>query len=152
MRKNILLLSIILLLFIKTSSAQNHERPFGLGLILGEPTGISAKYWLNERNAYDLGLGFLAIGSNSYATLHIDYLHHLRNIFNTTENVYLHYGFGGKLGFGGEKNFGVRGIIGIDWQSNKIPIDIFLEIVPIFELIPKAALSSDAALGGRFYF
>lgn len=45
-------------------SAQSSERSgkFGLGLVLGDPTGFNAKYWLNNRNALDFMLGWNSFG------------------------------------------------------------------------------------------
>jgi len=52
-----LFLSVItmcILLLVQTSYAQ--ERTFGLGVMLGEPTGFSAKLWTSNSNAFDFGL------------------------------------------------------------------------------------------------
>ncbi|MEJ2616343.1 MAG: hypothetical protein P8Z35_15410, partial [Ignavibacteriaceae bacterium] len=44
-------LAAALLLIINSTNAQN--RNFGLGIILGEPTGLSAKLTVNHINAFD---------------------------------------------------------------------------------------------------
>ena len=33
-------------------------RNFGIGLVVGEPTGLTAKYWTSQTTAFDLGLGW----------------------------------------------------------------------------------------------
>jgi hypothetical protein len=48
---------VTIVLFIFASVAIAQERRFGLGVILGEPTGISAKLWISPVNALDFGLG-----------------------------------------------------------------------------------------------
>ena len=56
--KNFLLFGMVLFLMIivtKPIAAQDHG--FGMGLILGEPTGLSAKLWTSKINAFDFGLG-----------------------------------------------------------------------------------------------
>ena len=45
------LLAIIGALLCSTVEAQN--RGFGLGIIVGEPTGISGKLWIEDRKAID---------------------------------------------------------------------------------------------------
>jgi len=85
---------LTLLLLSGVSIAQSSG--FALGIIAGEPTGISAKYWTTTTTAFDFGLGY-SFERNSRMHLHADYLFHARNIFNTTENVSLHYGPGGRI-------------------------------------------------------
>jgi hypothetical protein len=48
-------------LFILVSLSQlsfAQERNFGLGVIVGEPTGLSAKLWTSNTGALDFGLGW----------------------------------------------------------------------------------------------
>ena len=47
----------------------------GIGVMLGEPTGISLKIWNNERTAIDAGLAWSFSGRNA-VHLHADYLLH----------------------------------------------------------------------------
>jgi hypothetical protein len=55
MKKPVLCLIIILLL---GSMSPAQDKGYGIGIILGEPTVLSVKYWLNNTNALDFGLGF----------------------------------------------------------------------------------------------
>lgn len=48
---------IALCLFLGTQGSVAQERRFGLGVIIGEPTGVSAKLWTSPVNAFDFGLG-----------------------------------------------------------------------------------------------
>jgi hypothetical protein len=64
-------------IFSITSFSQS--RGFGLGIILGEPTGISAKYWTGSTTALDFGLGY-SFEKNSRMHLHADYLFHVSKI------------------------------------------------------------------------
>ena len=41
-----------------------YGRKFGLGFVLGDPTGLSAKWWIGATNALDFGLGFWGYGVN----------------------------------------------------------------------------------------
>jgi len=56
--KNFLMFGMVfglIIILAKPISAQDHG--FGIGLILGEPTGVSAKLWTSNQNALDVGLG-----------------------------------------------------------------------------------------------
>jgi hypothetical protein len=52
MRKTIFLLFIINIIFIPQLKAQ--DSGFGIGIIAGEPTGLSGKLWLGGNNALDM--------------------------------------------------------------------------------------------------
>lgn len=164
MRKNIFF-GIILGMFLflaKPMAAQDHG--FGLGLILGEPTGLSAKLWTSRVNAFDFGLGVgmggdrISYNGNyndgSRVHFHMDYLWHSFNAISSTERFPLYYGIGGRFNSGGnyEESFGVRGVIGIAWLPRATPIDVFIELVPVFQLTPGTGFGIDAGLGIRYFF
>ena len=79
MRSKICFLFIVVLLFHTSSFAQSEN--FGLGAIIGKPTGISGKYWLNNENAIDAALGY-SFENNSSINIHADYLWHIYNVFD----------------------------------------------------------------------
>lgn len=142
-------------LAVQDSYAQ--ERTFGLGVMIGEPTGISAKLWTSNSNAFDFGLGWSVIGkrndSGSRIHLHADYLWHAWNAIHSTERFPLYYGIGGRFkGGGNEGSLAVRGVFGLAWMPRQTPIDIFLEMAPSFELTPSTGFAIDAALGARYFF
>src|SRR4030065_2816368 len=58
MKKNILFTIVLGLMMIlaKPITAQDHG--FGMGIILGEPTGLSAKAWTSSDNAFDFALAW----------------------------------------------------------------------------------------------
>jgi hypothetical protein len=152
----------LLIMASKPVSAQDHG--FGLGLILGEPTGLSAKYWTSNNNAFDFGLGFAFGGDritshdNYYGSsrvhFHMDYLWHSFNAIRSSERFPLYYGIGARFNSGGgyDGSFGIRGVFGIAWFPHSTPIDIFAELVPVFQLTPSAGLGIDAGLGIRYFF
>jgi hypothetical protein len=156
------LLFILMLMPLNTVSAQDHG--FGLGVILGEPSGLSAKYWTSRDNAFDFGLGFSVGGDrityhgNYYGSsrihFHADYLWHSFNAIRSTERFPLYYGIGARFNSGGgyDGSFGVRGVFGIAWFPHSTPIDIFAELVPVFQLTPTAGLGFDAGVGIRYFF
>jgi hypothetical protein len=151
MRSKICFLFIVVLLFHTSSFAQSEN--FGLGAIIGKPTGISGKYWLNNENAIDVALGY-SFENNSSINIHADYLWHIYNVFDTQITLPLYYGVGGKFNAkdGNKSSLGVRGVIGLVWWPERAPLDVFFELAPVFNLIPETELDIDAAIGVRYFF
>ena len=72
------------LVFFLSTAALSQDRGFGAGIILGEPTGLSAKSWLSQQNAIDLGLAY-SFRHRGYFHLHADYLWHFPDVIESTE-------------------------------------------------------------------
>jgi hypothetical protein len=134
---------------------------FGLGLILGEPTGLSVKYWLNDENAIDGAAAWSFSGNNSFQ-LHADYLWHNYDLIDATEapgKLPVYYGVGARLRFKDDDRhhdddiaLGIRVPLGVTCLFAKAPFDVFAEIAPILDLTPDADLELSAAIGARYYF
>lgn len=154
MKKKLFLvcLFIIISFLIKTTHAQ--EKGFGMGVMLGEPTGLSGKYWTSDENALNFGLGYSFTSHDSRVNLHVDYLFHLFDEIKAPEIFVIYYGAGVRIKTveNSDNTFGVRGVAGIDWFIHNAPIDVFFEMAPVFKLIPKTALDLDAGIGVRYFF
>lgn len=164
MKRNFLIVIVLGLLFMIVKPVQAQDRGFGLGLILGEPTGLSAKLWTSKINAFDFGLG-VAVGGDrikyngnynngSRIHFHMDYLWHAFNAISASERFPLYYGIGGRYNSGGgyDGSFGIRGVFGIAWFPRSTPIDVFVELVPVFQVTPLTGLGIDAGVGIRYFF
>jgi len=135
------------------SNVKAQESKFGLGVMLGAPTGFSAKYWLNEDNALDFGLAYSFVENGNALSLHSDYLYHEQHWFPQFDRLDFYYGFGARIRSNKDQtSFGIRGVVGLDLMLKTAPIDIFIEIAPVFKLIPGTALNLDCAIGARYYF
>jgi hypothetical protein len=149
------ILSIIFIVFLFYSSSNyGQDNGFGLGFLIGEPTGLSAKYWLDNDNALAFGMAYSFVRSNSAVSMHADYLYHAFDIIKSNYRIPLYYGFGARLRFvnDADNSLGARGVIGVAWLSDNAPFDVFVEVVPVFNLFPSTALNLDAAIGARYYF
>lgn len=146
-----LLLSLLLLL---SSSLFAQDKGFGIGFMVGEPTGISGKYWLHNNNALDFGLAYSLLSGNKRFSFHTDYIHHDPYLLNTDLPLEIYYGVGVRFRFKSDDQgtFGIRGVGGILWIDQKLPLDLFFEVAPVFRLFPSTGLNFDIALGGRWYF
>lgn len=152
MRKNLLILFAIMLFVSNNLVAQ--DKNFGLGIIIGSPTGISAKYWVSGSNAIDFGLGYSFSKKGGRLNIHADYVWHNFNIIQSSERFPIYYGIGGRFRVreNEDGSLGIRGVVGINWLSRTLPLDVFLEVAPVFRIFPSTSLDFDAGLGARFWF
>jgi len=145
---------ILLILFFLGIKINGQDKGFGAGVMIGEPTGLSAKYWLDDDNALDFGLAYSFVRSNSALSMHADYIYHAFDVIKSNYRIPLYYGFGARIRLvnDADNSLGARGVIGIAWLSDEAPFDVFFEVVPVFNLFPETALNLDAAIGARYYF
>ena len=145
-------LSLSVLCFaVLVHSAVSQEKGFGLGVILGEPSGISAKMWLNQRTAIDGGLAWSFRADGSFH-VHADYLWHFHDAVKSTERFVPYVGIGARLATTSDAVFGARIPIGLLWWPKGAPIDVFAEIVPILDLAPATEFRGNGGIGVRYYF
>jgi hypothetical protein len=152
MRKLLFLAAALILTITGAVNAQG--KGFGLGVVLGEPTGIAGKYWTSYDNAISFGLGYSFVSKNSRVNLHVDYLFHNNEKIQAPEKLVLFYGVGARIKSveNSDNSFGMRGVVGIDWFIRNAPIDVFVEVAPVFKLIPQTGVDLDAGIGIRFFF
>ena len=156
------LVVIVVLAFVLAADAQ--QEGFGLGVIVGEPTGLSLKKWLNDQDAIDVAAAW-SFSENDSFQLHADYLRHNYDLLQAPTlagQLPVYFGVGARIKFkdannGKGKNdddtlVGIRIPLGITYLFVVTPLDIFAEIVPILDIAPKTDLDINAALGIRYYF
>jgi len=152
-------IAIIVLLLTAVSANARTQDNLGIGFILGEPTGFSLKYWLDEERAVD-GAAAWSYSENDSFQLHGDYLIHDYELLEADE-MPLYYGIGARLKLkdsdGGGRNehdpiFGIRVPVGVTYLFDEVPIDLFFELVPVLDLTPEVELDINAAVGLRYYF
>lgn len=141
--------------------AAQSDRDFGLGLIIGDPTGVSMKGFLSEDTAIDGAVGIELIGGDDLH-VHADFLWHFDIKQWSSARLDLYLGVGPTLGFhdGGGKghdddghlHLGARGPFGLAVTFNPARFDVFLEVAAKLHLIDKVRFGLDAAIGGRYWF
>ena len=149
MRRIVLTLVVAVALPISTWS---QDRGFGVGLMLGEPIGLSGKTWLSQQNAVDFGLAY-SFRSKGYFHIHADYLWQFPHVIQSEERFSAYVGIGGRFALGkGSGIVGVRIPIGAAFWLGSAPIEFFIEGAPILDLAPATGLSGNGGIGARFYF
>jgi len=136
----------------------------GVGIIIGEPTGLSLKKWIDEEHAFDAGVAWSFSGNNSLH-FHADYLVHRFGVLQSLDlpgRSAFYFGLGGRIKLAEDQKgqfendqqvrLGIRVPLGIFYKIADAPIDLFVEVVPVLDLIPDTDIGLNAAIGARFYF
>lgn len=145
---------MINVLIIATLISSSGPGGLELGLILGEPTGISMKLWLDGSTALDGAVSWsLRDNAEDKLHLHADYLWHSFDVINDDSGLLpIYYGFGGRIIFKDETQFGFRVPVGISWLLGGAPLDLFIEVAGIVDIIPETDFDMNAGIGIRYVF
>lgn len=149
------LLSALLAVLMMTSAA--HAQDFGLGVILGDPSGLSGKMRMDGNHSLD---GALAYSSGKHAGMqfHADYLWDRARSWGTTQGpLDMYYGLGGRLISYNDDNksqisIGPRGSLGLSFNINNPNLELFGELAMILEVTPSISADLDAGVGARIRF
>lgn len=142
---------IIAVLGVFTSGLFAQDSGYGLGLIVGEPTGFSAKMWLGSNTAIDAGLAWSLTEDKFH--LHADYLIHSFELIPVEYGqLPLYFGVGANLGFGKDMWIGARVPLGLAYLFEDVPIDVFLEVAPGLALLPDLDFTMGGGIGCRYWF
>jgi hypothetical protein len=138
----------------------------GVGVIIGEPTGLSVKKWISDTTAIDGALAWSFADFNSFQ-IHADFLWHNFDIIKTVDlpgRFPVYYGVGGRIKMKGSNDgkgkgnkdedtrVGVRVPVGISYLAHDVPLDFFAEIVPLLDIVPETKLGIGIGIGARYYF
>lgn len=138
----------------------------GVGIVIGEPTGVAAKMYLQDDQAIQAALGATFVSGGFQA--HADYVFHPW-ILEEREAFTLPAYVGGGLrlmqhgaGRDGDDDFriGPRAVVGMLFDFKEIPLDVFVEVAGIVEYrfgsddpdINGVGLALNGGLGARYYF
>lgn len=160
---------LFLLLALLTSTtlfAKPGTTGFGAGVILGDPTALSGKYFMGE-TAFDAGLSF----GHHELLIYGDYLRHFpgklgkQNEFVAGLTPYVGVGpvFAFADGDDDHKHhfiedddddfaFGARIPLGVEWIYQELPIGVSLEIAPGAVIVPETDAFVQGGLAVRYYF
>ena len=139
-------------LLIEPAVAQRNGA-FGVGAMIGGPSGLSVKKWTSSSSAIDGGAAW-SIGKDPGVQVHADYLLHRSDFEGLIENrSFAYYGVGGRVKWGEEDSrIGVRVPFGVAYHFPDAPLDAFMEVVPVFDILPETQLVLNLSIGMRFYF
>jgi len=146
--------AMLLIILLSANVCAMERKKNGIGVIAGDPTGITGKLLIDNNNAIDAGIGWKTSGDNE---LHIygDFLYHWYDIFEVKQGMLPLY-FGGGVRFINRDNnddkFGIRMPVGMEYMFEKISLGAFLELVPVLNLTPDTDFDLEAGMGIRLFF
>ena len=134
---------------------------FGAGIIIGEPTGVSAKLYVKDTQAIQAAAGFAFIGGGIH--VHADYVWHPISLQDRDSFILLAYIGPGVRGIqyrdGRDNSYialGIRGVGGLLFDFKDNPLDVFVEVAGVLEYGFKDGEgfgpALNAAAGVRYYF
>lgn len=167
MRKTCFLTILVASFLIMNRTAYAQDTGFGLGFIVGEPTGISFKGWVGNTQAIDGAVAW-SLGHGNVLNVHMDYLFHNYDLIRVGKGkLPLYYGPGARIRAwqhgeywhhgewhptDGHADIAFRFPVGLDYQFDGTPLDVFLEAVPTLGVLPATYFGVGAGLGIRYWF
>jgi hypothetical protein len=151
MRRDSLMLALILLAWSFVAKGQKED--VGLGVVLGNPTGISAIYWTGDHSAIQLNMGYL-MAREEHLLLSADFLVHPWIFYQKEDLIKPYLGLGGGLGFISDLSISVRLPLGTSYFFSAFPIEAFAELDPGLQLVGPGDVRFilGGYLGARWYF
>ncbi len=148
-KKSVIFILIFILMVLGSITAA--EKNLGLGVSLGEPTGITGKLFISDNSAVDATLSWSFIKDKLY--VHSDYLHHFYGIFGADFPSLIAYtGIGGMIELKENPEIGVRVPFGLSYTFPNTPIEVFFELGPVVLLAPETSGDLTGGVGARYYF
>lgn len=139
-------------IFFTLQSVSSQDKGLGLGVIVGNPTGVNGKLWTTQNTAFDAAAAW-DLDKNGGLQVHGDFLIHKYNLISIPSGkLPVYFGIGGLVGLHDKTTLGVRGPAGLDYMFTSTPVDIFVELVPVFVLVPNTDFGFNGAVGVRYFF
>jgi hypothetical protein len=141
---------IALATFAGTLGAQT-----SIGVIAGEPTGLSVRQVLGTAASLDLAVAWSLVprgesGAGGSLYLHVDYQQYFEQIDVEAVQLLFFVGVGPKIYLSDQPVVGARVPIGLFYNFPDLPLEAFLEIAPGLNLIPATELDVMGAIGLRY--
>ncbi len=148
MKRRATILALAAALAAGTAAAAT-PRELALGVALGEPVGGTAKLWLDDRTAVDLGAGL----SDGNAAFWGDLLVHDWGLVKQPAQGRLggYLGLGPQLRTGGDARFGLRTIAGVSFRARERPLELYAEAGPLFRFTQGGHVDAVGGVGVRIF-
>ena len=139
----------LFVLFALPVLAQRTAGSVGIGGQLGDPSGLTLKFY-NPRVSYDF-LAAWDLDEFFFLNAHAVYDRHLGN----TPNAHFFYGPGAFVGIHENRKdddieAGISGTFGIDFLIERV--EIFGQLTPRFSIVPETDGDLGGGIGLRYYF
>jgi hypothetical protein len=131
----------------------------GYGVMVGNPSGVTGKFWVNETIAVDAAVGV----ARGEFDIHMDLLFHKFDwLPNPGSDAFsqavargelpFYFGAGPRLLFEHNEEFGIRFPVGLSYLPKESSWEGFVEVAPVMRATPDFGFNGDFAVGVRYYF
>ncbi len=127
------------------------QSDFGLGIILGRPTGVTFEFGLAADQAMDLAIGLDVLSGNRFY-VHGNYLFYLGPVVEGQVGLSPYLGPGIFLSGGDPFRGGIRVPFGMSMDFQAEPLKLFIEVAPHLRLADDVNLDVGVAGGFRYFF
>ena len=129
--KKILLLVSFFVMVALTSSLNAQDYKSAIGLRLGYPFGVTYKFFISDPGAIDLFIG------TRYSGITVGGNYEIHNAISDVDGLYWYWGFGALATFYdyggvGSSNFGINGILGLDYKFADAPFNLSIDVIPTY--------------------
>jgi hypothetical protein len=144
---------LVLVVWLLGGVLQVGAEPFGVGIMVGEPTGLSFKQWVSSTTAFAAGAAWSFEGDPAFH-IHMDYiLHRPRPVELGSGRWFYYFGLGGRIKLEeNDSRIGPRLPLGIEYMFDDAPVDLFFEVAPGMDLAPDTEFRMNGGLGIRYFF
>lgn len=128
------------------------EDGFGIGFVLGTPTGISGSLPLGNLNAINATVGW-NLGKPANVFAQADYVWFTRDIAPVESGSFsAYYGPGVFTEVSRNPTMGIHAVAGVEYRFAAAPVQTFLELSPGITVLPSTEATVGAGLGVRYFF
>ncbi len=129
-----------------------HGGKTGLGIILGEPTGLTLKQGLGGMFAVDFAVGWSFRGGGAI-DIHADGLVHPFQLLKEGQGrLVAYFGAGPRVVARHDVAFAARIPVGLTALFDRSSLEFFVELVPELVLYPGTDVILEGGIGLRIYF
>ena len=120
----------------------------GLGFVLGEPTGLTARF-MRGGNNFQVHAAW-SFSDDAALQLNGDYLR--SGQIDMEPMMPFYFGIGVLVKFADESKMGIRFPVGLNYFFKGDPFEVFGELVPTLRIIPDTGFDFGGGVGIRYYF
>jgi hypothetical protein len=146
---------------ILAAAARPARADIGVGLFVGQPTGLDVKLGLQRKTALDIVVGWDDFDDDRSGYAHFTFLVNLANARGSSVLIPFRLGVGGAImedggDFGDDINVGVRAPFEIGIRFRRTPLEVYGEVALVLVLIDennnRDNVDADGGVGLRVYF
>lgn len=144
--KKLVLLLILLVAVLSPAAAAKGD--ISAGLALGEPSGITGRYVLEDKLSIDGLAAFSFVGNSLY--LRATAAYEIAEFAIEDLKFYPYAGGGVGMSIGGGFGLDIVAPVGVSYYFDDPAIEVYLEVAPRVDLVNSFKFNIGGALGGRY--